>query len=138
VSGYVVDASAMLGWLFKDEQQVNADDILDRLVEGGLLAPGHWAFELSNVLLMAERRGRVTANDITEFMVLLSAIEITLDPIDFDRVWISVRDLARRYRLTVYDAAYLELAQRVGATLVSKDRALLVAAEAAGVGILAV
>lgn len=138
MSGYVVDASAMLGWLFKDEQQVNADDILDRLVEGGLLAPGHWAFELSNVLLMAERRGRVTANDITEFMVLLSAIEITLDPIDFDRVWISVRDLARRYRLTVYDAAYLELAQRVGATLVSKDRALLVAAEAAGVGILAV
>ena len=90
--------------------------------------PAPWPIETGNVLLMATRRGRVAKNDWQRIREDLQALPINIDPISTDRVWGAVIDLADAYRISAYDAMYLELALRLRLPLATLDRALAAAA----------
>ncbi len=131
---YVVDPSLALAWLLPDEHNKEAEAI--RLeIENGADAwiPIHWWFEVGNALLMAERRGRITAEQATHALTLLDALSLEEDEETAEQIPARTFSLARKHRLTLYDAAYLELAQRRGASLASFDSQLLDAAAKEGV-----
>jgi predicted nucleic acid-binding protein len=91
---------------------------------------------VANVLALAERRRRITPAESTELIALLETLEIVVDEETPARAFTRVLDLARQERLTAYDAAYLELAMRLGVPLASKDAGLCGAAERLGVSVL--
>jgi predicted nucleic acid-binding protein len=97
------------------------------------LAPALWWFELRNGLVVNERRGRITEQKSAEFLADLSGLGITIDRSPNEGRLMS---LARRHRLTVYDAAYLELALREGLPLATLDALLAEAARQEGVAVL--
>ena len=132
--GFVIDASATLPWRFEDEATPWTEALLDR-VQGGeeVRVPAHWPLEVANTLLMARRRGRVTANQISEFIEDLGGLPIRIEPPSDPAQWPTILSLAERHRLTVYDAAYLELVQRTGLPLATLDGDLRKAAQAEGV-----
>ena len=125
--GFVVDASVIAAWLLPDETSPIADAVTERLVSEDAFAPAIWWFEIRNILLIAERRGRITARDTEEALSLLS--ELRIGPLE-DADETAILDLARGHGLTVYDAAYLELARRTSLPLATLDRALATAAGA--------
>ena len=98
--------------------------------------PAHCRVETSNGLLVAERRKRITQSDVTEALGLLGALPLTTDAETATKAGGETIALARQYGLTIYDAAYLELAMRRGATLATNDLELAKAAQAAGVALL--
>jgi len=130
----VLDGSTTLGFLLQDESEPHALKALSA-VESGVPAfvPAHWGVEVANGLIMAERRKRASQADITEALNLVRALPVITDDETSDRAGSDTAALARQYRLTIYDAAYLELAMRMGATLTTGDRALAKAAKLAGV-----
>ena len=130
MSGMVVDASVVISWLFDDEEEPRADRALERLIENGALAPYLWHLETRNALLVAERRGRLSARAVDERLDALKGLPIrTDDEPDLQ----SAFSLARSHDLSFYDALYLELAKREGAELATLDVALSQAAVAEGV-----
>lgn len=129
---FVLDASAAATWCFPDEQAHAADRAFDRLTTDEAVVPQLWWFEIRNVLIVNERRRRVTAVDTTAFLRDLGRLPIRVDLNPGERL---VLALARKHGLTVYDAAYLELAVRLDAPVASLDRALSAAARSEGVGI---
>jgi predicted nucleic acid-binding protein len=132
--GFLPDASATLPWRFADTPWTEA--LLDRL-QGGeeVMVPAHWPLEIINGLLMARRRGRVTTDQISEFVEDLACLPIRLEPLSGPAQWPAILALAEQYRLTAYDAAYLELAQRSGLPLATLDGDLRKAALAAKVAL---
>ena len=96
-----------------------------------------WLWETTNVLVQAERRGRITATAVRTFLGLLATLPIEIDPATAATAWHDTLALARLHQLTTYDAAYLELALRSTLPLASRDRALLAAATQEGVPLLA-
>jgi predicted nucleic acid-binding protein len=99
------------------------------------IVPAIWPLEVANTLVMGERRGRSTARQAAVFLELLRALPITIDHAGATAAWTETLDLARRFRLSAYDAAYLELAVRQDADLATRDRSLVKAATAAGVSL---
>ena len=94
-----------------------------------MVVPGLWHLEIANVLLQAEKRGRITGGDVTMRLDLIAALPITTDSETTARAWREILALARAQGLTTYDAAYLELAIRRGLPLQTKDEALIGAAK---------
>ena len=133
---FVLDNSVALAWCFEDEQTPPIMALLDRVVETGAIAPLLWPLEALNGLLVAERRRRLDAAKRAELAGLLRALPITLDDETADKSWGDTLRLAEAFRLSVYDATYLELAQRRRLPLASMDRALCSAAAAIGVVVL--
>jgi predicted nucleic acid-binding protein len=133
----VLDVSAVGAWCFEDERTPATEALLARLEDCELCVPGLFLWELANVLLMAERRCRITSADRSNFLALMALLDLRLDPADPMVVWHDVLSLAARHRLTAYDAAYLELAMRWGLPLATRDGALEVAARASGLELLA-
>ena len=130
MSGMVVDASVVISWLFDDEEEPRADRALERLIEDCALAPYLWHLETRNALLVAERRGRLSARAVDERLDALKGLPIrTDDEPDLQ----SAFSLARSHNLSFYDALYLELAKRESAELATLDVALGQAAVAEGV-----
>lgn len=129
MTAFVIDASAMLAWCFADEQPKDAAALLRKLQQGGMAAPAHWSLELTNIIWNSERRGRINLADAATFLQTVAALDVAIDPETPRRAWSDTLALARAQDLTTYDAAYLELAIRLRATLVSKDAALLKAAK---------
>jgi predicted nucleic acid-binding protein len=119
--------------VFPDETSAIADLAFDRLDGAAAIVPALWWFEVRNLLLVNERRGRLGAAGTAEFLADLGRL-----PIDSDRDPGSgaVLGLARAHGLTVYDAAYLELALRADAPLATLDQQLVRAARAAKVALL--
>jgi predicted nucleic acid-binding protein len=97
------------------------------------IVPLHWPAEVSNALLIAVRRGRISREKANRFFLDLRALPIRLDPESSDAVFNQVFKLAEQYNLTIYDAGYLELAIREGLPLATLDNDLRKAARAAGV-----
>ena len=120
---FVPDVSAVCAWCFEDERTESSEALLIRLPECELCVPALFLWELGNVLLMAERRGRITAADRNRFLALVVQLDLGIDPADPNVVW--------------HDAAYLELAMREGLPLASRDNALLEAARTCGLELLA-
>lgn len=133
----VIDGSTTIGFLLQDEQSAAALKVLD-LVEKGMptYVPAHWCVEVANGLVMAERRKRASQADITEALNLVTALPVIADSETAQRAGSDTAALARQYGLTIYDAAYLELAMRRGAALATSDHDLAKAAKAAGVSLL--
>jgi len=132
----VLDNSVALAWCFEDEQTPAIMNLLDRVVATGAVAPLLWPLEALNGLLVAERRRRLTAEKRVELTGLLRALPITLDNDTAEKSWEDTLNLAEAFRLSVYDATYLELARRRRLPLASMDRALRSAAGAIGVEVL--
>jgi len=130
---FVVDASITARWVLPDERDEHGDEILAALVDGFGFAPDLWWFEVHNLLLMNERRKRVSSEKTAEALNLLLNLPIDLD---FQRDAERTFNLARKHRLTFYDAAYLELAMRKAVPLATHDAALISAAEVEGVRLL--
>lgn len=133
MTSFVLDASATLAWCFEDEATADAAVLLERLREGEAVVPPLWLLELANGLVVAERRGRLTRADSTRFLALVGQLPIRIDQTSTLDLAASVMDLARAYELSAYDAAYLELALRLGQPLATLDARLRHAAERAGV-----
>ncbi len=133
---FVIDASAMLSWCFDDEKPRNADALMRRMVNEGMAAPAHFPLECTNILRVGERAKRLTQQKSSAFISLVESLRIEIDGETTRRAWSETLEVSRRAELTTYDAAYLELAIRRQAMLVSKDKALLKAARANKVAVL--
>ncbi len=131
----VVDSSVALSWCFADEASAESDRQLDYVRDYGALVPGLWFLEVANVLLQAEKRGRISGTDIALRLELISSLPIMVDQNGVGLAWGPVLEMARAEGLTSYDAAYLELAVRRGLALFSRDKALLAAAQRRGVAV---
>ncbi len=134
---FVVDSSIALTWCFEDEATQVTDALLIRLTHDGAHAPALWPLEVLNVLLMAQRRGRITAKARQDRLALLQSLPIALDTETAGQAWTITAMLADRHNLTLYDAAYLELAQRLAMPLATLDADLRRAANTLGVSLLA-
>jgi predicted nucleic acid-binding protein len=132
----VLDSSVALSWCFENESSDAAYRLLDRIRAEPAAVPNLWHVEVANVLVLAERRRRITLAETAEFIALLESLQISVDDETSSRAFSRVLDLAREERLTAYDAAYLELAMRLGVPLASKDDDLCDAAERVGVTVL--
>jgi predicted nucleic acid-binding protein len=129
---FVIDASITACWVFRDEDHPQADLALARLRIDEAFAPGLWWFEVRNILVVNERRKRLTEADSGIFLRELARLPITLDLTPEES---EVLRLARTHQLSVYDAAYLELARRHRVELATLDGDLMEAARAEGVGL---
>ena len=126
---FVLDASVTASWCFEDEEASVADAAMDRLPEDHAVVPALWWFEIRNILVVNERRGRIDSADSDVFLNGLARLPIRIASDPSERL---VVGLARTHRLTAYDAAYLDLAVRLTAPIATLDRALADAARAEG------
>ncbi|MEO1018440.1 MAG: type II toxin-antitoxin system VapC family toxin [Pseudomonadota bacterium] len=133
---FVLDCSVAITWCFADEATPQGDALLERLKQGGAIVPTLWHLEIGNVLVRAERRGRVTAAILQAQLALLRKLPITIDDQTTARALTETLTLARNHQLTTYDAAYLELAMRQSKPLATNDRQLQQAAAHVGVQVL--
>lgn len=124
----VLDASMTIAWLFDDERTEAAHTVLRRVVVEGAIVPSLWRLEVGNVMRNAVRRGRCNEVYVDRSLARLARLAIKRDEETDDHAWGSTRTLARNEELSLYDAAYLELAIRRRMPLASCDRALLAAA----------
>ncbi len=125
-----------MAWCFEDEATAYTDAILASLGEPhAIVVPPLWHYEVVNVVLQAVRRNRISAAKAREFVDSLAGFTIQVEE-GSSRVFESVYELAVQYRLTSYDAAYLELALRRNLPLATLDEDLKLAAIAAGVALL--
>jgi len=129
---FVLDASISAAWAF-DEVSAAASQARRRMRRESALAPSLWWFEMRNALIQGERRGRFTETRSARFLRFISRLAITLDRAPDEG---RVLALARRHRLTVYDAAYLELAVREALPLATLDAELAAAAQAEQVALI--
>lgn len=119
---FVLDSSASLARIAPDEMLPQG--IAAALEKQPAIAPAHWPFETLNGLEIMRRRGRLDDHTVTDAVALLLALRVEIEPSDLSRNADAVLPLAREYGLTVYDAAYLELAQRRRLPLATLDKAL--------------
>ena len=119
---------------FADEATTATESVLDLLTEDEAVVPAIWSLEIANVLLVAERRGRLSEAQASRFLELLQQLPIEVDDVPVDLA--AVVAAGRRHELSSYDAAYLVLAERAGAPLATLDRRLAEAASRAGVRLL--
>ena len=133
MSQWIVDASLTLGWYLKDEADRAYNlDVLAGLNANDALVPFLWTYEVANGLVMAQRRKRLAEADITTILKSLKTLPITVDLPDADRV-MQLPVLALKYQLTVYDAAYLEMALRLKLPIATKDTAMKRAMTSCGI-----
>ncbi|MCJ7622058.1 MAG: type II toxin-antitoxin system VapC family toxin [Anaerolineaceae bacterium] len=128
MTAFVLDTSVVMAWCFEDENNSYADAVLDHLKEDTALAPGIWPLEIGNVLVSAERRGRMTRAESEHFLELIQQLPIEVETPSSRRLFETVINLAREQSLSTYDAAYLDLAMRVGVRLATLDNAMQQAA----------
>ena len=134
MSNLVVDASVSAVWIIEDENHPVADLALEAVYDNNVIVPQLWHYEIRNVLLVAERRGRVRQGHLSRYIVAINRLPIRTDENpDLD----TVMALARKHNLTFYDAVYLEVALRRSAELATLDRSLARAAEAEEVSVVA-
>jgi predicted nucleic acid-binding protein len=132
----VLDASLTLSWFFADERTPAADAVLDRVVEQGAIVPAVWKLEIANGLAVAIRRKRIDVAFRDSAISQLGAMPITADQETDTHAWTRTLEIADRCKLTPYDAAYLELAQRRKIPLATLDQALQAAAKRMGVAVI--
>jgi predicted nucleic acid-binding protein len=132
----VLDSSVTLAWIYSAETTDAIRDVLDRLTETGALVPSLWRLEVANVLEMGVRKGRSDAGFRDSALADLALLPIIVDPETDRHAWGETLRLASLHRLTLYDAAYLELARRRRLPLATLDADLRTAASAEGIVLL--
>jgi predicted nucleic acid-binding protein len=132
----VVDASMTIAWLFHDERTKTPWEVLRTVAKEGAVVPSLWRLEVANVLRNAVRRERCDEEYASRSLQRLARLSITIDAETDAHAWGETRRLSIEHDLTLYDAAYLELAIRRKQTLASVDAALLRAARNVGLDVL--
>jgi predicted nucleic acid-binding protein len=132
----VLDSSATLAWIFGDETTDAIRRVFDQVADDGAIVPALWRLEVANGLTMAVRRNRIDKDFRQAALDDLGMLDIVSDQHTDARAWRDTLELADRFRLTVYDAAYLELARRSGQPLATLDNDLRAAAVDVGVTVL--
>ncbi len=130
---FILDNSVAMVWGFDDEADPYAERLLDLMPSARVYVPTLWPLEVANVLLVGERRKRITPADTAKFLSILGTFPITVDDETTTRAWSETLNLARSQGLSVYDAAYLELAMRRGLPIATLDAKLKAASLAVGV-----
>ena len=136
MSRFVLDCSVAAAWCLADETNERADGILARLIEDEAVVPSLWIAEMANVLVVAERSGRIETDDVDRAIGMLLELPIVIEPAEPDAMG-RVYTLARSRELSAYDATYLDLAMRTGLALATFEADLTRAAGRAGVTLLA-
>lgn len=133
---FVLDSSMAVAWSFEDETNDYADHVQGQLATKRAVVPLLWPLEVANALLVGERRKRSTEADTARWTAMLAGLQIRVDEQTNSSAWTTTLALARRHKLSAYDAAYLELAIRRGLPLATLDEQLKAAATVAGVALL--
>ena len=123
MTGIVADAS-VFGPIFLDDEEADIiPGLIDAFISGAVVVPTHWRLEVASLLQSATKRERIDPPGFERARALIEATPVTIDPETgaraLDRTW----TLAERHALTIYDATYLELAERLGHPLASMARA---------------
>jgi predicted nucleic acid-binding protein len=130
---FVLDCSVTMAWYFKDEADPYSREVRKALGGARAVVPGLWPLEVANILVLAERRKRSGEAETSKWLSLLRLLPIRVDDETTARAWSDILHIARSHELTAYDAAYLELALRLGLPLASLDDKLKAAAADAGI-----
>lgn len=133
---FVLDCSVAMAWLFNDEATAKTAELLNRLAMETVLVPAWWFVEITNVLALAERKGRITPAQSGAFVADIGKLEVELDDEAPSRAFTHLLGLCRTHRLTSYDAMYLDLALRRQLPLATLDDDLRKAAKRSGVSLL--
>ena len=128
----VLDSSATLAWIYGEETTDAIRAIFEQVADSGAIVPALWHLEVANSLTVACRRGRIDPELRRAALTDLALLDITVDQHTHGRAWNETLHLADQFRLTLYDAAYLELARRRDLPLATLDRDLRAAAIAIG------
>ena len=134
---FVIDNSVVMTWCFKDEKSRYTDAILDRLELPTAVVPSIWPLEVGNVLLVAERKKRLSEADSTRFIALLFELPIMIEQEPPERMMREILALAREHQISTYDASYLDLAMRKGLPIATLDNGLIASAKRSQVPIMA-
>ncbi|MGK0442409.1 MAG: putative nucleic acid-binding protein [Pseudohongiellaceae bacterium] len=138
MSAFVLDNSIAMRWLLESNKAVDqryAESVLTSLTDAEAYVPNLWHLESVNVLLGAEKRGELIPAEVERFISQLENMPITVDTLTSNQAFSRTLALAKAYKLSSYDAAYLELAVREGLPLATLDKSLLSAAKKAEVEI---
>ncbi len=136
MNSIVADAS-VFGPLFLDDEGGNLPPAMEgRLLTDSVVAPQHWPLEVANIIQISAKRGRLAAGQVSEARALLIGLSVEIDDETSDNALGSSFDLAQKHSLTIYDAAYLELAIRKNLSLATLDKALARAARAENIEVL--
>ena len=130
---FILDCSVALTWVMPDEDNDHADTLLDRLLSDSAVVPELWPLEVSNVLLVAQRRKRIEEDEITRAIGALRTLPIEVDFKTHEYAFGDTLEYALKFGLTIYDAAYLELSLRRNLPLATLDKGLIKACTAAGI-----
>jgi predicted nucleic acid-binding protein len=137
VSRFVLDNTVTMAWCFDDEATEFTDTLLSRLssLTDSAIVPALWLYEVVNVTGLAVRKGRITDEKARAFLESLADLPIEIEDPTRTQMFVSVRALVGQYKLTAYDASYLELAIRHKLPIAAFDNALANAAREAGMTI---
>jgi len=136
---FVLDASVAVAWCFEDETTKFTEGVLDLISAGAeALVPSIWPLEISNALLIAERRKHIALAKVTALLLRIAGLPIHVTRTDSKQAFEQILPVARQQGLSQYDAAYLELAVREGLALATLDGELQRAAKATGVELVSV
>ncbi len=124
MADFVIDNSVVMAWCFIDEESTYADTVLRSLESVKAVVPAIWPLEVGNVLVVAERRKRLSEADIVHFLALINDLPITVVQERPERMTKEIMALARKHQLPTYDASYLDLAMRKGLPIATQDKAL--------------
>ena len=133
---FIVDCSVAMSWLFKDETTSATRALLERLESETAAVPDLWYLEVANVLVLATRKGRITAAQSADFIRQIQALDLQADEAAASRAFDEVLPLAATHGLTSYDAVYLDLALRTKLPIATLDEPLRKAAKSHGIKLL--
>jgi predicted nucleic acid-binding protein len=132
----VLDSSATLAWIFGGETTPALARVFDEIAERGAVVPSLWRLEIANCLTVGRRRGRIDEEFRRAALSDLSLLDIVVDAHTDANAWGDTQELAERFGLTLYDAAYIELASRRALPLATLDAEMRAAGRSLGLRLL--
>lgn len=134
---FVADSSVGVAWAIPTQGTPGTDQLLDDVALGRIVVvPSLWFLEVANTLLKLERTRRIPKGHRRKALAELAALSPQVDEAPAVNAFNSISDVAEKYTLSVYDAAFLELALRRGVPLASRDKPLVAAAKKAGISVI--
>lgn len=133
MSALVLDCSVAVSWCFQDQADDFADHVLDEIGTKGAAVPTLWPLELANVLLIGERRRKISGRELARLLDFIGSLPIEVDEEAPHRAFDEILSFGRTRVISAYDACYLELASRLELPLATRDEGLRKAARAVGV-----
>jgi predicted nucleic acid-binding protein len=125
---FVIDNSVVMSWCFEEESDAYSEGVLDSLADGEAFVPGIWPLELGNVLLVAERKKRLSEASVVRFLELISSLPLSVEQESPQRILSEIVSLARQLGVSTYDASYLDLAMRMELPISTLDASMRKAA----------